>query len=238
MWGSVVDGQVLTFRLTGINNQNFVMQDEQTGSWWQQVSGEAILGPLKGKKLTLVTADQLTFDTWRAESPRGRVLAPDAAIVAKGGYAPIDWEVRMARNRVPTAAGAAAAADARMQPRTLVIGVEQRGEARAFPVEHVKAASVVLDEVGGTPLAIVRAPDGRSTRVFDRRLGSDQIELFAKVDSTPFRLVDAHTGSEFDFTGTAVAGPLAGRVLARIPFLEEYWFDWKNYHPNTDLARQ
>ena len=38
---------MLTFHLVGINNQNFVMQDQETGTWWQQVSGEAILGPLK-----------------------------------------------------------------------------------------------------------------------------------------------------------------------------------------------
>jgi hypothetical protein len=54
VWSSAIDGRVLTFRLVGINNQNFVMQDDQTGSWWQQVSGEAILGPLKGRRLTLV----------------------------------------------------------------------------------------------------------------------------------------------------------------------------------------
>ena len=47
---------------------------------------------------------------WKTEAPNGRVLAPDPDIVAKGGYAPVDWEVRMARNRVPDAAGAAAAA--------------------------------------------------------------------------------------------------------------------------------
>jgi Protein of unknown function (DUF3179) len=237
VWGSVVDGQTLTFRLTGINNQNFVMQDEQTGSWWQQVSGEAIQGPLKGKKLTLIEADQLMFATWRSESPTGRVLAPVPAILAKGGYAPIDWEASMARNRVPARAAAAAAADARLQPRALVIGIERRGEARAFPVEQVSAAGVVLDEVGGTPIAIVRAPDGRSTRVFDRRIDGTVLELFAKVDAAPFRFVDAASGSEFDFTGTAVSGTYAGRTLARVPFLEEYWFDWKNYHPQSDIAR-
>ena len=236
MWGAVVDGRTLTFRLTGINNQNFVMQDEETGSWWQQVTGEAILGPLKGKRLTLVDADQLTFGTWKTEAPNGRVLAPDPDIVAKGGYAPVDWEVRMARTRVPDAAGAAAAADARLPPRSLIIGVERQGESRAFPVERVTAAKIVLDEVGDTPIAVVRAPDGRSTRVFDRRVDGRAVELFAKV-SEPFRLIDATTGSEFDFTGTAVSGPLAGRTLARVPFLEEYWFDWKNYHPNTEIVR-
>src|SRR5689334_23338403 len=104
------------------------MQDEQTGSWWQQVTGEAFVGPLKGKRLTLVDADQLTFSTWRAEAPNGRVLAPDPAIVAANGYAPIDWEVQMARNRVPALAAASATADARLAPRTLVIGIERNGE--------------------------------------------------------------------------------------------------------------
>ena len=234
----MLDGRALTFRLTGINNQNFVMQDEQTGSWWQQVTGEAFVGPLKGKRLTLVEADQLTFATWRAESPGGRVLAPDPAIVARNGYPPVDWEVQMGRNRVPVTAAASAAADARLPARTLIIGIERNGASRAFPVEHVSAARIVIDDVGGTPVAIVRAPDGRSTRVFERRLDGTTLDLFARLDATPYRFVDAHSGSEFDFTGRAVSGPLAGRTLSRVPFLEEYWFDWKNYHPNSDIARQ
>ena len=71
---------MLSFHLVGINNQNFVMQDAQTGTWWQQVSGEAILGPLKGRQLTLVPFDHLTFAAWREEAPNGRVLAPDAGV--------------------------------------------------------------------------------------------------------------------------------------------------------------
>ena len=52
-----MDGRRLSFRLTGINNQNFLMTDEQTGSWWQQVTGEAVHGPLKGRRLDLVFHD-------------------------------------------------------------------------------------------------------------------------------------------------------------------------------------
>ena len=55
MWKRTLDGRVLTFRLAGINNQNFIMRDEQTGSYWQQVSGKAISGP-KGKGTIYVVA--------------------------------------------------------------------------------------------------------------------------------------------------------------------------------------
>ena len=67
MWETTIDGRVLHFHLAGINNQNFIMKDEETGSWWQQVTGEAIFGPLKGKHLKPVYMDELTFATWKRE---------------------------------------------------------------------------------------------------------------------------------------------------------------------------
>jgi len=54
VWEATVEGRTLHFHLAGINNQNFIMRDEETGSWWQQVTGEAIFGPLKGRRLKLV----------------------------------------------------------------------------------------------------------------------------------------------------------------------------------------
>jgi hypothetical protein len=42
-----VAGRRLTFHLAGINNQNFLMRDEETGSYCQKISGSAISGPLK-----------------------------------------------------------------------------------------------------------------------------------------------------------------------------------------------
>ncbi len=90
MWEATVDGRRLTFRLAGINNQNFIMRDEETGSWWQQITGECILGPLKGRRLKQFDHDELTFAQWKREHPGGRVLRPDAKIEAAGGYAP--WE--------------------------------------------------------------------------------------------------------------------------------------------------
>ncbi len=43
-----MDGLRLTFHLAGINNQNFLMRDEETGTYWQQISGVAIFGSAPG----------------------------------------------------------------------------------------------------------------------------------------------------------------------------------------------
>ena len=51
VWQAALDGRATRFRLVGINNQNFIMQDEATGSWWQQITGAAIQGPRKGARL-------------------------------------------------------------------------------------------------------------------------------------------------------------------------------------------
>ncbi len=100
MWESEVEGKRLTFHLAGINNQNFIMRDEETGSWWQQVSGEAIHGPLKGKKLTNVYNDELTFAVWKRENRQGRVLKPDERV--KRYYIAANWEEQAAKVEVVT----------------------------------------------------------------------------------------------------------------------------------------
>jgi hypothetical protein len=54
------------------------MRDEQTGSYWQQISGKAVSGPLSGQQLPFVHSDELNFGTWQSEEPQGTVLQDDA----------------------------------------------------------------------------------------------------------------------------------------------------------------
>ena len=74
MWRAESESLRLRFHLAGINNQNFLMRDEETGTYWQQISGAAVSGPLAGRHLTLVPSDELTWTLWKAEQPTGTVL--------------------------------------------------------------------------------------------------------------------------------------------------------------------
>ena len=231
MWETTVNGRVLHFHLAGINNQNFIMRDEETGSWWQQVTGEAIQGPLKGQKLQPFFHDELTFALWKQEKPKGRVLRPDESIERAGQYAPANWEERMARVRVTTSAGL----DNALEPRALVIGVTVNGASRAYPFDAVSKQSPIIDELGRTPIMIVLGDDTKSVRVFGRTVDDRKLEFFVKPSVSPLRLVDAETGSEWDFSGKAVSGPLSGKQLTKVPVLNDYWFDWKAYNPTTTI---
>ena len=233
MWSSRVDGQVLTFYLVGINNQNFIMADHQTGSWWQQVTGEAILGPLKGKTLELVHWDEVSFAIWRKEHPRAHVLDTDprfadAYEVGLTGDEDYDPGGRGDFPLVfPKGPGDA------LEPETLVVGITAGDLSKAYPFEVLVAQNPVADTLGDLDLLLWVAADGVSVRAFDRDLQGTILDLFAKEEEPV--LVDAQTGSEWDFSGGAIEGELIGKQLEPLTILKDYWFDWQIYHPKTRI---
>jgi len=50
-----VKGQVLEFGVSGLlRNSDMIMYDRQTESWWQQFTGEGVVGDLQGVELTKI----------------------------------------------------------------------------------------------------------------------------------------------------------------------------------------
>jgi hypothetical protein len=231
VWAREVDGIRLTFHLAGINNQNFIMRDEETGTYWQQISGRAISGPLKGRELRLVPSDELGFATWKTEEPAGSVLNDVDKYAPK--YAGKDWDVKMKRTPVVIYF-----AEHGLQARDLMIGVQAFGASRAFPYEEVIKQRVVKDHVGAEPVLLVVGPDAQSIRVFHGRIaGVDGSPDFYRISPAKpgALLMDATTGSEWTFQGCAISGPSSGKCLERLPAIKDYWFDWRNYHPETTI---
>ena len=236
MWESTVDGRVLHFHLAGINNQNFIMRDEETGSWWQQVTGKGIHGSLKGHQLKEVFHDELSFGIWKREKPHGRVLRPEERIVAAKRYEAADWEQRVGRMRVVEGTDV----DKRLEPRTVVIGITAGGKSAAYPLSALQKQSPIIDTVGAVPIVVVLGEDNRSVRAFERTIDGRRLEFFKKTEAGPnspttLQLIDAETGSTWNFEGEAFAGPLTGRQLKKVSVLEDYWFDWRIYHPDTTI---
>ena len=229
MWSARLDGRTLHFHLAGINNQNFIMQDEETGSWWQQISGCALRGPLEGRCLTPIAWDEVTLAVWKEEHPDTRVLAPDPG--ARDNYASPDWENEI--NALPTVAHDGPGEP--LAPRAIVVGMVSGAASKAYPITAVKDEGPINDRVGDTPVLVLLHPDGLSLRCFDRRVGDATLQLYATRGVCPPELIDEGTGSRWEFSGAASSGPLRGKTLARLPCLRDDWFDWKTYHPDTGL---
>ena len=252
-----MNGKVLNFYLAGINNQNFLMRDRETGSWWQQITGKAIYGPLKGAMLELVLSDELTFGEWKSEVSGGTVLAPVQKYVKE--YDP-NWEPEVAKLPVVISFPGT-----ELKSRDVVVGLEMEGASRAYPWDTLVKQSPIVERVHGTPLLIAVGPDGKSFRVFISRVDGKDAEFFLKAEAEsgtapvagaptgsnavtgaeskappspkPWTLLDTATASEWNFEGCAVSGASQGKCLDRVPALKDYWFDWRNYHPDTTIYR-
>jgi hypothetical protein len=220
---------VLHFYLAGINNQNFLMRDKETGTWWQQITGKAIYGPLQGAALELVPSDELTFGEWKAEVSGGKVLAPVAKYTKEYDS---KWEPEVAKLPVVISFPATA-----LKSRDIVVGLEIDGAARAYPWDVAVKQSPIVDHLHGTPLLLAVGPDGKSFRVFISRVDGEETEFFLKSETKDWVLLDTATASEWNFQGCATAGPSQGKCLDRIPALKDYWFDWRNYHHDTTIYK-
>ena len=232
MWTRDVAGLRLTFHLAGINNQNFLMRDDQTGTYWQQVSGKAVSGPLAGRQLTLVHSDELTFGTWRSEEPRGIVLQD--ALAYRSGYSRKDWDVRMRRAPVVIDFHGHG-----LKARDLMLGIQSPGASRAFPYDRVIREKLVADRVGTQPVLLVVGADGQSVRAFRDRIpgvdGAPEFYRREQAGAPGALLMDAATGSEWNFQGCAISGKAKGICLEPVNVIKDYWFDWRNYHPSTTV---
>ena len=200
------------------------MRDEETGSWWQQISGEAIQGKMKGQRLENVAMDEVSFAVFKRENPNGRVLRPDENKVESA-----DWESEVAKMPVRISGEL----DKTLEPRELIVGVEINGKTKAYPFSAIEKQSPILDTVGGKDIVIFLAEDKKSVRAFERELDGKTLEFLQKTDSK--EIVDANTASIWDFSGIASSGELTGRQLKQITVLKDYWFDWKTYHADTQL---
>ena len=247
MWKRESGGLVLTFHLAGINNQNFLMRDDQTGSYWQQINGLAVSGPMRGSRLTLIPSDELTYALWSAEEPGGTVLKSVAKYAKK--YEKKDWETKMLTERTVLSF---ADPGLGLKPRSLMLGVRAFGSSRAFLLDEVIKEKLVLDHIGHEPVLLLVGPDGESVRVFHNRVPGvdgkadfyrtlpDQPPLHADVAAIKQAaagpvMMDQQTGSEWDFHGCAVSGKSKGVCLEQIDALKDYWFDWRNYNPQTTV---
>ena len=228
-----IDGDLttLSFTLAGINNGNALLRDNVTGTIWQQSTGEGIFGELKGRQLTIIPSDELTFALWRTECPEALILKPDAASAAH--YDPKDWEDHITKTHAVVDTSSSD-----FDPHTLMLGITLDSQSKAFPIEQLLAAHLVEDHVGGQPLLLVVGPDNVSIRAFNPRLPDQTAEMhFILAPDTPDHLTDRETGSIWNFAGCAIYGSLLGKCLPHVEAHKSFWFDWLNHHPNTIVFR-
>ncbi|MGH2627575.1 MAG: DUF3179 domain-containing protein, partial [Anaerolineales bacterium] len=245
--GRDTSGEPLDIGTTGnLRFGNSVLYDRPTQSWWQQLSGEAIVGEQAGTALAALPSQVLPWPDFAAGYPEGRVLSRETGAVREYGYSP--YAGMETAGDLPALVGAFVAGemDTRLRPMDRIAALAVAGNLRAYPFESLSALRVVNDEADGLALAIfwregvrsltdaARVGESRdvgSTGAYRRDVAGQRLTF--EWTGGGFR--DRETGSTWSLAGTAVAGPLRGEQLTRLDSVEAFWFAWSAIFPETEV---
>ena len=237
-----VDGQILDFGTTGrLRNSNLIMYDRQTENWWQQATGEAIVGNMLGTKLTLFPAFIIAWVDFASAFPDGKVLSKETGFDRPygrnpyGGYDDINNSPFLFRGDTP---GQLAAMER-------VLALELNDDTVSYSYSILSEMHVISDQVGGEDVVVfwaegtasaldaTRISDGRdvgSASAFSPILNGEKL-TFSLQEGGLFK--DENTGTVWNILGQAISGPLEGEILTPLTAVNHFWFDWVAFKPET-----
>lgn len=241
-----LEGHELTFGTSGnLRNSDLVMWDRQTESWWQQITGEAIVGKLAGKTLTQVPSPIIAWEAFQADYPEGKLLLREFSALGRElrpyddppyeGYDSVDTNPFLFDGDV----------DGRLPANVRVLTIKDESASVAYPWPFLKEAKVINDTVGDREL-VAFFDDGTLSAFLDNRFSqqtSGSSTVFNRVldgQSLTFSLgengvTDEETGSVWSVTGKAVSGPLEGKSLEQVIHQNHFWFAWAVFEPDTQV---
>ena len=241
-----VDGEVYDFGVSGnLRNSDLIMWDRQTQSWWQQLTGEAIVGTLTGAQLDILPATIAAWQDFKTTYPYGLVLSRDTGHSRSYGSNPYVGYDEVGQSPFLFFGEA----DERLLPTERVAALTVGDGALAFPFSFLESEGVVHHEAGDQDMVVFFRPGARSaldqysiagsrqvgsTGVFLRDL--DGQTLTFAIDGADF--VDKETGTRWDIFGRGVSGPLAGEQLTPVVHANHFWFAWAAFRPDTKVVRE
>jgi len=128
--------------------------------------------------------------------------------------------------------------DDRLSMKSLVLGLRNGDDNRAYPVPLFAQTPLINDQLGDKHLLLVSAFDADYIQVFDREVAPGATLTF-KLSSTPGNFVDTHGDSEWSPQGKCISGSYAGRQLQLFPHYNKiFWYVWADFFPATDIYSQ
>jgi len=243
------EGLLLDFGTTGrLRFSDLIMYDRQTETWWQQATGEGIVGEHAGKQLTFIASPVMRWKDVKDQLPDAKVLSRETGYPSyrkrygfnpyqgyDTGGSPMGWTFRGdTPDQLP-----------RMER---VVALHENGESWAVPFSALKKSKVAELQVGGQDVVVFFTPktvssvDAQrimnsrsvgSSAVYERTVDGRVLSFEPADDDGSYR--DRETGTLWNFSGEAVEGELAGRQLTDFPHGNHFWFAWSVFRPETRI---
>jgi len=211
----VVNGNIETFRLVGMDHFNAMFEDEHTGSWWRQSNGESVAGELKGMRLKELSFKQLTVSKWFDLYPNGSVMQPDQTFLS-------EYDSLGKFEKGKSKSSLTGTDSSSWNPKSWVVGIELGNSSKAYDWNDLKNEKIINDVIGNTPIFLVLSTDGQSFAAFERPVNS----LFTVSNDILYS-----DGQIYNFAGVGL--PPSSGQLKQINAYQEFWHSWSTFHPGT-----
>ena len=238
-----IDGVVYDFGTTGrLRRSDMVMYDRQTESWWQQFTGEGIIGDMNGEKLKQIPSHIVSFENFQRSYPDGEVLSRDTGVRRDygrnpyPGYDNINSSPFLFRGKT----------DDRLPPMERVLALQENDGTLLFGLSTLKEKPVINAEFKGESVTVFSFASMNSAldgaRISESKLIPSAAIYRSSVDgkALSFSLqdgfaVDAETGSKWNIFGVAESGPLQGQQLEQLDHGVHFAFAWFAFDPEAQV---
>ncbi|WP_197431198.1 DUF3179 domain-containing protein [Halorubrum sp. CBA1125] len=214
-----------TFGVSGrLVNNNLIMYDRATETWWPQVLSTAIPGPWNEeppiRSLSQFRVVWTTWERWRNAHPDTAVLSRDSGFANNYEYDPYGSYNPRSGYYEPDSEPLfqSLSGNDRLEPKQVVIGTRTPAGAAAFEKSTLRERNVIQGTLGERPVVAVYEPTLDTGYVFE----NPEAERFEYRDG---RIVD-ESGETYD--PTALPG-------ARLLAFDAMWFAWSGFYPETSL---
>jgi len=200
-------------------NNNLIMYDRETDSWWPQILGTAVKGELTGSALREFRVTWTTWERWRDEHPETQVLNtntgyarnygrdPYGSYNPRGGY--YDNDRFLFENLTE---------DDRLPLKDVVVGARSADGAVAFEKKLLRDEGLLETTVGGVPYLAA----------YDSALDT------AYIYRNPKEISVERTSAGYESTeGSHGAGDIP---LTSTNTFDGMWFAWVGFYPDLELV--
>jgi hypothetical protein len=238
---------LLDFGTTGmLRKSDLVMWDRQTETWWQQLTGEALVGGLTGATLTMIPSVLISYAEFFESYPDGKVLSRKTGHKREYGRNPYIGYDNPSNTKPSLFTDEV---DDRLPAMERGINISVGNKHRVYPLSVIQKEKVINDEPFGKPVVvfhqsgtvsvtdreyITRSREVGTVSVFDPVLDGQRL-TFIKSDSG---FMDIETNSRWTIVGKAIEGSLKGKQLPWILHGNHFAFAWLAFHPESEIYGQ
>lgn len=229
VFDGLVDGKAIKFDVEGgLVDNNMIMLDRGTKSEWIQITGEAIKGRMRGKRLKLLHSLHTTWGTWKKLHPDTLVLSHNTGFDYNYNEYPLG-EMYLEYRKDRRIMFPLSYEDYRFHPKEVFLAVEVDNEFKAYRLSDMAEREIINDFIGDSPVLIFCDRQAQLALAFSRTVNGRTLEF--ELDELYIK--DRASDSRWDLEGTSQQDNGFGGNLTHIPCFKVYWFAWAAFYPDT-----